>query len=259
MKKFFIHKEAIIVPILLISLIWFVFFIQTFVGLRECYGIVPLSFKGLRGVILAPLFHGNLQHIVNNSIPLFVLTFLTFQFYDKLAYFVLVNGWIASGFIVWMLPDFAFMNSSILTCHIGASGVVYVLAFFLFFSGVFRKEKALMAVSLIVVFLYGSMIWGMVPQEIFGIFGTQISWESHLAGGLTGFILAYLLRKTGRKKEKIYWEKKEYDSSADEELWERYKQEYPEYFYNEKDGEQKPDEAKKKIKYIYEYKEKKEE
>ncbi|MGM5630472.1 rhomboid family intramembrane serine protease [Apibacter raozihei] len=233
MKKISIKKEAIIIPLLLILVIWAVFFIQSFIGLRECYGIIPLSFKGLRGVLLAPLFHGSFQHIFNNSIPLLVLTFLIFQFYDKLAYFVLVNGWIFSGLVVWMLPDFAFANSSILSCHIGASGVIYVLAFFLFFSGVFRKERALRAVSLVVVFLYGGIVWGVLPQEFFGIqTENKISWESHLSGALIGFILAFLLRKTGRLKHKSSWERKEYDSLADDELWERYKEEYPEEFDN---------------------------
>jgi membrane associated rhomboid family serine protease len=255
-KKFPIHKEAIIVPVLLISVIWMVFFIQNFIELRECYGIIPLSFRGLRGVFLAPLFHGDLQHVVNNTVPLFVLTFLIFQFYEKLAYFVLVNGWIASGLVVWMLPDFAFMNSSILSCHIGASGIIYVLAFFLFFSGVFKKEKTLMAISLIVVFLYGGIIWGMFPKEIFGISDDRrISWESHLSGGMIGFVLAFMLRKIGRQKEKAQWEKKEYDPSADEELWERYKNEYPEHFYDEKSINDEIN-LKKKVNYIYKYKEK---
>jgi membrane associated rhomboid family serine protease len=254
-KKFSIHKEAVIVPVLLTGIIWIIFFMQSFMGLKECYGIIPLSFKGLRGIFLAPFFHGNWQHIVSNTVPLFVLTFLTFQFYEKLAYFVLVNGWIASGFVVWMLPDFAFMNSSVLSCHIGASGIIYVLAFFLFFSGVFRKEKTLMAVALVVVFLYGGIIWGMFPREIFGIQDDgRISWESHLSGGVTGFILAFMLRKIGRQKDKAQWEKKEYDTSADEELWERYKKEYPEYFYDEKAVDDEMKGLRKKINYIYEYK-----
>jgi membrane associated rhomboid family serine protease len=256
-KKFPIHKEAVLVPVLLIGVIWLVFLIQAFIGLRECYGIVPLSFKGLRGIVLAPLFHGNLQHIINNTVPLFVLTFLSFQFYEKLAYFVLVNGWLASGFVVWMLPDFAFMNSSVLSCHIGASGIIYVLAFFLFFSGIFRKEKNLMAISLVVVFLYGGIVWGMFPREIFGIpEDNRVSWESHLSGGTTGFILAFMLRKLGRQKEKVRWEKEGYDTSEDEELWERYKNEFPENFHEEKTGDEKKDDTKKRINYIYEYKEK---
>jgi membrane associated rhomboid family serine protease len=227
-------------------------------GIGECYGIVPLSFKGLRGIILAPLFHGNLQHIINNTVPLFVLTFLSFQFYEKLSYFVLVNGWIISGLVVWMLPDFTFMNSSILSCHIGASGIIYVLAFFLFFSGVLRKEKNLMAISLIVVFLYGGIVWGMFPKEIFGLpEDNRISWESHLSGGITGLILALMLRKIGRQREKAHWEKKEYDASADEELWERYKKEYSEYFHDEKNNaEDEAKEVEKNINYIYEYKDK---
>ncbi|WP_295841550.1 rhomboid family intramembrane serine protease [uncultured Apibacter sp.] len=231
MHKIPIHKEAIIVPTILIGVIWLVYLLQNFIILKECYGIIPLSFKGLRGIILAPLFHGNLKHIISNTVPLYVLTFFTFQFYDKLAYFVLINGWLISGIVVWMLPDFTIMNSSILSCHIGASGIIYVLAFFLFFSGIFRGEKTLMAVSLLVVFLYGSMVWGIFPRELLGIFnGEHISWESHLSGAVTGFILAYMLRNIGKKRKKPNWETEEYDHSDDDELWERYKNEYPEDF-----------------------------
>lgn len=257
MKKFHIHKDTIIVPSLLVLLIWVVFLVQSVFNLHECYGIVPLNIKGLRGIILSPLFHGSLQHILSNTVPLFILTALLFQFYETAAYFVLVAGWIASGVIVWLLPDFAFMGSSLLSCHIGASGVVYVLAFFLFFSGVFRKERALMAISLIVVFLYGGIVWGMFPQEILGIKSeAKISWESHLSGGLVGIVLAYMLRKIGRRSNSIKQVKPDDAFTyTDEELWEQYKTDYPDYF---------PEEVKKQINqyptlYNYEYKDDKKE
>ncbi|MCX8677277.1 MULTISPECIES: rhomboid family intramembrane serine protease [unclassified Apibacter] len=234
MHKFPIHREAIIVPIVLVGAIWLVFLLQNLLVFKECYGIIPLKLKGLRGVLLAPLFHGNLTHILSNTIPLFVLTFFTFQFYEKLAYFVLLNGWIISGFVVWLLPNFSLLNSSVLSCHIGASGIIYVLASFLFFSGIFRHEKTLLAVSLIVVFLYGSLVWGIFPRELLGIYDDRpISWESHLSGAVTGFILAYMLRRIGKKREKPQWDKDEYDHSDDEKLWQEYQLEYPEYFHEE--------------------------
>jgi membrane associated rhomboid family serine protease len=237
--KFPVHKEAIMVPTILVGAIWFVFLLQNLIVFKECYGIIPLSIRGLRGVILAPLFHGNLTHILSNTVPLFVLTFFTFQFYGRLAYFVLLNGWIISGFVVWLLPNFSIiMNSSISSCHIGASGIIYVFASFLFFSGIFRQEKTLMAVSLTVGFLYGGMVWGIFPRELFDSYDERhISWESHLSGAVTGFILAYMLRKFGKKREKPHWEKKEYDQSEDEMLWKIYQMEYPEYFHDEDSSE----------------------
>lgn len=247
MHKFPIRKEAIIVPTILIGAIWFIFLIQNLIAFKECYGIIPLNIRGLRGIILAPLFHGNLTHILSNTVPLFVLTFFTFQFYERLAYFVLLNGWLISGFVVWLLPNFSIMDSSILSCHIGASGIIYVLALFLFFSGIFRYEKTLMAVSLIVVFFYGSMVWGIFPREFFGIYDERhISWESHLSGAATGFILAYMLRKFGKKRQKPHWEKKEYDQSEDEILWEIYQMEYPEYFHDKDSSESNPTSETKK-------------
>ncbi|MXO34713.1 rhomboid family intramembrane serine protease [Apibacter sp. B3889] len=203
MYKVPIHKKAIIVPIVFVGFIWLVFLLQNLLVFKECYGIIPLNQKGLRGILLAPLFHGNLTHILSNSIPLFVLTFFTFQFYEKLACFILLNGWIISGFVVWLLPNFSLLNSYVLSCHIGASGIIYVLASFLFFSGIFRREIASIAVSFIVVFLYGSLVWGIFPRELLGIYDNHpVSWESHLSGAVTGFILAYMLRKKSRGKKR---------------------------------------------------------
>lgn len=221
---------------------WLIFGIQQFGGLNdECYGIVPLNPYGLKGIFLSPLFHADLKHILSNSVPFFVLTFLTFHFYDKLAYFVLFTGWISSGFIVWLLPDFEFLNSSILSCHIGASSLIYLLAFFLFFSGIFRKEKTLMAVSLLVVFLYGSIIWGVLPQEVFGgITEYKISWEGHLSGALMGLGEAFLLRKYRRKEISLTVENPNpypYNYQfhyTDDELWQQYKEDFPDYFPEEK-------------------------
>ncbi|TWP30551.1 rhomboid family intramembrane serine protease [Apibacter muscae] len=230
MKKFSIKKEALIIPFLLVGFIWTIFIIQSTIGFKDCYGVIPLSFKGLRGIFLAPLFHGNLQHIVSNTVPLFVLTFFIFQFYRKLGYFVLVNGWILSGLIVWVIPDLPILHSTVLSCHIGASGIVYLLAFFLFFSGIFRKKNHLMAVSLLVVFLYGSLVWGMLPGSVLGIYDTtSISWESHLAGGITGMFLAYILRNIGNSKHN-FSKHEEHFEIENEKLWEEYKEQFPEDF-----------------------------
>lgn len=87
--------------------------------------------------------------------------------------------------------------------HIGASGLVYGLASFLFFSGVIRNDIRLLAISLLVVFLYGSMIWGIFP-----IF-PQVSWESHMLGGISGLVLAIYYRKYGPQKKVYEWELEE--------------------------------------------------
>lgn len=145
------------------------------------YGIFPRSFSGLRGVLFAPLIHGGVEHLFNNSIPLLVLGWLMVYFYPKASGRVVLLTWVISGLGVWAVGRGSF--------HIGASGVVYGLAGFVFFSGVIRRRIALMAVSLIVVFLYGSLWWGVLPLQ------PDVSWESHLFGGIAGSLMAWLYRK----------------------------------------------------------------
>jgi len=143
-------------------------------------GIFPQKAAGLPGIILSPFTHGNLAHIASNSISFIILSGLLFYFYRLIAYRVFFLTWLISGVLLWI--------GGRETYHIGASGIVYGLAFFILFSGIFRKDKKLGALSLVVVFLYGSMIWGMLPQN------TNISWEGHLFGALSGISMAWYFR-----------------------------------------------------------------
>ncbi len=94
------------------------------------------------------------------------------------------------------------------TCIIGASGIVYMLAFFLFFSGIFRWNMKLLTISLLVALYYGSLIWGIFPEEFFSQLDqpSQISWQSHLVGAVVGIILAFMYRKQGEKKRRFIWQ-----------------------------------------------------
>jgi membrane associated rhomboid family serine protease len=147
------------------------------------YGLYPLNFKGLRGIILSPLIHGSWEHLINNSIPLFVLTVTLFYFYREISYrvFFLIYG--VHGFWLWFLGRHSY--------HIGASGIIYGLGSFLFVSGLIRKNSNLMAISLLVVFLYGSMVWGIFPLI------ETVSWEGHLTGMAAGIIFAFFYRQYG--------------------------------------------------------------
>jgi membrane associated rhomboid family serine protease len=156
-------------------------------------GVFPRQLKGIPGILFAPLIHGDFNHLFSNSIPLFILGSGLFYFYRAVAYPVF--GWIyfMSGIWVWVSARPAY--------HIGASGVVYGLASFLFFSGLIRKNNYLMAFSMLVVFLYGSMFWGILPLDL------HISWESHLLGGVAGLFCALYFRKMGPQREVFDWEK----------------------------------------------------
>ncbi len=218
----------------MLAAMWLGFLLQWLGFFESCFGaIIPLLPEGLLGIITAPLLHGNLDHIVSNSIPIAILMFLLYQFYPKVATKVFVLGWLATGFLVWILPPIdIFTGNYYYTCTVGASGVVYVLAFFLFFSGVFRWNMKLLTISLLVVLYYGSLIWGIFPEELFSEITepSKISWQAHLAGAVVGSLLAFIYKKSGEKKKKFIWEFPNYYSEKDDKLWQEYKENHAEDF-----------------------------
>ena len=223
----FLQKEAFAVPIFLVLTM----VIIQLLGMPDCYGITPRYQQGIRGILLAPLFHSGWEHLFNNAVPILVLGFMVFSFYRKVAYLIFTLGWILTGSLVWLLADSGIVPSDDhLGCHIGASGIVYMLAAFVFFSGIFRRSLPLIAVSLIVVFLYGGMLWGIFPEEVIVYTEDQgnISWESHLFGAIVGTFFAFVWRKIGPQRKKYTWQRKNNYSIQDEELWQRYLENYPE-------------------------------
>lgn len=189
-------------PIFFVLLIWLVFWFEVRFGLNfSKYGIYPQTFKGLRGIILSPFIHGDIQHIYHNTIPLFVLSMALFYFYRPIAWRVIVFGIILSGFFTWYIGRPSY--------HIGASGLIYVLVSFVFFKGVLAKHYRLIALSLLVVFLYGSMIWGTLPIE------EGISWEGHMGGLISGLLFALIFRKHVAKPKKYIWEQENYNEEND--------------------------------------------
>lgn len=173
---------ALLPAALVVGLMWVVLAFDIVYQLDLArFGILPRTITGLRGIVFAPFLHGGPGHLLNNSVPLLVLGWLTVYFYPKASGRVVLVSWLATGLWVWAMGR--------MSHHIGASGIVYALAAFHFFSGLFRRRIALMAVSLIVVFLYGSMWWGVLPIQ------PGVSWESHLFGGIVGALLAWWYRK----------------------------------------------------------------
>jgi membrane associated rhomboid family serine protease len=164
-------------------------------------GLYPRSIKGLPGVFLSPLLHSDFNHLISNSIPLLILGTGIIYFYRELAYKTIVFIWIVSGIGVWVIARNSY--------HIGASGLIYGIAAFLFLSGLIRKDFRLASISLLVIFLYGGLVWGVFP-----IF-PKISWEFHLLGGLSGFLAAILYRNKGPKSPKWSWEEEEILNNED--------------------------------------------
>ncbi|WP_027138476.1 rhomboid family intramembrane serine protease [Gaetbulibacter saemankumensis] len=189
-------------PLYMVLGLWIIYWCDVRFGLHlSNYGIYPLRLSGLRGVVLSPFIHGSIKHLYHNSLPLLVLLTALFYFYRSIAWRVIVYGILISGLLTWLIGRPSY--------HIGASGLVYVLVSFIFFKGVFAKHFRLIALSLIVVFLYGSMIWYTLPIE------KGISWEGHMSGFITGLLFAFLFKKTIAKPKKYEWEKKEYNEDND--------------------------------------------
>ncbi len=218
----------------MLAAMWIGFFLQYLGFFSSCFGaIIPLLPEGLIGIFTSPILHGNLDHIVSNSIPIAVLLFLLYQFYPLVANKIFILGWLATGLLLWMLPPIDIQTGEYAyTCTIGASGVVYVLAFFLFFSGVFKWNVKLLTISLLVVLYYGSLIWGIFPEELFYNLQepSKISWQAHLSGAIVGILLAYIFRNIGHQKKKYIWEFPNYYSEKDDKLWQEYKENHPDDF-----------------------------
>ncbi|MEZ4775062.1 MAG: rhomboid family intramembrane serine protease [Bacteroidia bacterium] len=190
------HKtllRQLAVPAIILVGMWLVFGVEWLTGKSFSFlGILPRKLAGLPGIVLSPFIHGDLGHITSNSIPIFVLSAGLFIFYQKIAGQVLSILWLGTGIWVWIAARSSF--------HIGASGLVYALVFFLFFSGVFRKETQSMAIALIVALFYGSAVWGILPIQ------EGVSWESHLFGACVGTIVAFFFRKSGPQRKTYDWE-----------------------------------------------------
>jgi membrane associated rhomboid family serine protease len=202
--SFKLKPNVIGIPVVVIIVIWLVYFIEINFGLNfNKFGIYPQSIKGLRGILFSPFIHSDTTHLINNSIPLFIMLGCLYFFYQKIANRVLFIGLVLTGLLTWILGRPSY--------HIGASGIIYLLVSFIFFSGIFRKYYRLIALSLVVVFLYGSMVWYIFPMK------EKISWEGHLSGFLVGFVFAFIFRKKGPQPEiYIYTKNEEFENLFDE-------------------------------------------
>lgn len=182
-SKISINFEVIIIPFLLVLLMWIVYWGE-FVSPIELtrLGILPRTLSGVFGIIFSPLLHSktDINHIINNSIPIFLTLITLFFFYPKIAYKILLLSWFISGFMTWLIAE----NEG--SYHIGMSSIIYSLILFLFVSGIIKKQLKYQAISMLIVLTYGSLVWGIFPVE------EKVSWQGHLGGMITGVLLALL-------------------------------------------------------------------
>ena len=163
-------------------------------------GVYPRRIENIWGIFTVIFIHADWSHLANNVISFVLLSSFLYYFYKQVASQVMVISYIFSGFILWLIGRDSW--------HIGASGLIYSLAFFLFFSGIFRKHVPLIALSFVIAFIYGSMIWHIFPWQI----EDPVSWEGHLAGGTIGLILSICYRNEGPQKPVKVWENEDDDS-----------------------------------------------
>ncbi len=189
------------IPLLFVALLWLVFLAQHAAGSRLLFlGVSPRRAEGFTGIITSVFVHGDLGHIASNTLPILVLGTMLFFFYRKIAIAAFLWVWLVSGLWLWIGGRGGTHQPMY---HIGASTLIYGLASFLFFSGIFRRHRQLMVVSLLVVFLYGSITWGIFPLK------PEMSWEGHLFGALAGLLVAFSYRQEGPQRKVYEWELEE--------------------------------------------------
>ncbi|MBN2664595.1 MAG: rhomboid family intramembrane serine protease [Bacteroidales bacterium] len=170
--------SSLALAVLLTSIMWIVKFFETTLNFSFVeYGVLPHTLSGLKGILFSPFIHGSFNHLFSNSFPFLILTTLLFNVYYKKRFLLFFLLYFLSGILLWTIGRNSY--------HIGASGVIYALAAFIFFAGILSKNREHISISLIVIFLYGGFIWGLFPVK-----DTTISWEGHLSGFIAGAFLS---------------------------------------------------------------------
>ena len=204
-EPFKFSPSVVLWPLAFTLAIWMVYWVEVrFHIYLNDYGIMPRTLKGLRGIIFSPFLHGSLEHIYNNSIPLFLLIAALRYFYRNQALQIIVYGVLISGFITWLI-------GRPYSTHIGASSLIYVLVSFMFFKGIQTKYYRLVALSLTIVMLYGGMVWYVFPDV-----DKNISWEGHLGGFIAGLAFSRLYQTPDYQRQIVYdWQRPDFDPSKD--------------------------------------------
>lgn len=187
-------------PFLFLLMMWVVHITKFFTTVNLAYlGIYPRHIAGLKGIVAAPLVHGDWQHLISNTVPFAALSAIIFLFYRRIAVKSFLLIYILTGLMVWLFARPVY--------HIGASGIVYGLVSFVFWNGIFRRSLKSIALALVILVMYSGYFLGVVPGQV------GISWESHLCGALAGIVVAYLFKNT------VEWDeepKAELEESHDE-------------------------------------------
>ena len=196
-------RLAVRITLGFVALLWFIQLLNSALDLGpEDFGVRPRELAGLPGILFAPLVHGGFAHLFANSPPLLVLGTAMLYLYPSAARIVLPAIYLGTGVAVWLFAR----GSS----HVGASGLVYGLVSYIFVAGLIRRDRRAIAASLLVCFMYGALVWGLLPIE------RGVSWETHLAAALIGLVLAIALRRRDIPPRNRYSWEEEKDSAENE-------------------------------------------
>ncbi|WP_291102027.1 MULTISPECIES: rhomboid family intramembrane serine protease [unclassified Flavobacterium] len=197
-------NSVLALPLFSVWFLWFVYWLEIRFGFDfDKNGIYPRTFSGLQGIFFSPFIHADIDHLYNNSIPLLILLAALRYFYSRQSMAVIGYGILLSGLMTWVIGRENY--------HIGASGLIYVLVSFIFFKGIQTKYYRLVALSLTVVVVYGGLVWYIFPKV-----EEKISWEGHLAGLITGFVLSLIYKTPEYKKIIKYdWEHPDFNPQED--------------------------------------------
>jgi membrane associated rhomboid family serine protease len=229
-----LFRKSIVFPLVFVGILWLIKLAEEYFHTNLFWlGIKPRTVEGLIGIFTSPFIHGSYDHLLSNTLPLLVVGTGLIYFYKEISISVISMIWLFTNVWVWIAarPDE----------HIGASGLIYGFVCFMFFSGILRPDKRLLAISMLVTFLYGSMVWGLLPVN------QTISWEAHLFGSIAGIVAAVYFRKEGPQQKLKVWE--EESEPTEPQYWMTDEQKKK---IIEKYGERKPEETS----FIYTYKEK---
>jgi len=226
--------DSIVWPLVIVVAIWVVFFVNLRFGLDlNQYGMRPQDLRGIFGIFTMPFLHGDFDHLFSNSVPLLLSMAFIFIYFDKERIPILLLNVLLTGIILLAIGE---PRSN----HIGASGLVYAYIFFLVTHAIFTRNKEMLGASFLLIFLYGSLIYGIFP-EYGRIVGKNISWEGHLAGAISGVVFGFLFRKTG-PQQAMFFENESDDDEEDDDpdaYWKTPEQRAQEttvhYYYKEKE------------------------
>ncbi len=199
--------DSIVWPLVIVVAVWLVFMFNLTIDFElNTLGMRPREWSGIVGIFTMPFLHGDFDHLFSNSVPLLLSLGFIFIYFEKKSAGILILNALLTGILLLFIGEQG-------TLHIGASGLVYAYIFFLVTHAFFTKNKEMLSAAFILIFLYGSLIYGLFP-EYGRLIGKNISWEGHLAGALSGIFWGMIYRKSGPQR-RTFFENEDDDEDDD--------------------------------------------